>query len=91
MYRARLPLQDTLIFLPFEIFLAFQHTPRQSASFLFNNQAVLFICLGSLHTSDQEEFKEADPKKTVEAPRSVFIGWCEYGMPSKGSKHLLKE
>lgn len=42
--------------------------------FLFNDQAVLLI---SPLTTDQEEFKGADPKKTTETSHSVghWLGW----------------
>lgn len=92
MHRARLPApQDILILLVFEILLAFQHPPRQSGSFLFNNQAVLLIePRFSPKTLTKKSSRGQIPRKQQKHHVQWVAGWGEHGMPSTGSKRLVE-
>lgn len=94
MHRARLfPSQDTLILLPFEILLAFQHPPIQSGSFLFSNQAVLLISPQFFPTTLTKKSSRGQiPRKQQNHHVQLVTGWGEYGTPCiELKKHLLDE
>lgn len=77
---------------PFEILVAFQHPPRQSGSFLFNNQAVLLISPQFLTKSLT---KKSSRGRCQENSRSSTFSWFLSGVNMKhlpqAQKHLLKE